>query len=253
MRHGFGLALAGALCVAGPALAAASPGSLGFESVAAADDARALRLNPAALGGRYPYESRFTWARDPFDPGRWTGSAAFAWRGFGVFGERERLAGRRYGAGFAAGSDALRLGWTAAVLAPDGQGGASVGDHTLGALSRPAPWLSLGATLAHASAPEFLGTRLRREGALGLGLRPLALAPAAAHTAGPCLTLTADVALREAEPTKHARARFGAEFEPLAGLVLRVRAERGGCSEGAPPCMRASSAWTMRAPPRPTP
>lgn len=204
-----------------------SPDVLGFGSAAATDDARAVRMNPAAIGLRYPYEARFAFTSNTLDRERFAGSATFAWRSVGLFGERARFVSRAYGTGFAVGSDRLRMGWTAAVLAPDGNGGASVGDHTLGALSRPLPWLSAGAVLKHATSPIFRGERLAREQTYALGLRPFALSRTGAHGAGTRWTLTADVTLREGEPTEAARARIGTELEPMAGLVVRVSAERG--------------------------
>ena len=227
MGRGVLALLLGLGLVAGAQADPFSPSALGFESVAATDDASALRVNPAGIGLRYPSEMRLGYASNVLARDLWSGSASFAWRGFGLFGERTRSDSRAYGAGFAAGSDALRLGWTGAVLAPDGQGGASVGDHTLGALSRPRPWLSLGATLAHATAPEFQGARLPREQTYAIGLRPLAWSRTAAHSAGPRWTVTADLTLREGESAESARARVGAELEPIAGLVLRASAARG--------------------------
>ncbi len=220
-----------ALCLVGSSALVAhteplSPTALGFESVAAVDDARALQVNPAALGLRYPFEMRVGFASDALDRDRWAGSATFAWHGFGIFGERIKSQARSYGAGVAGGSDALRLGWTAAVLAPDGTGEASVGDHTLGALSRPLPWLSLGGTLAHATAPTFRGERLDREQTYAVALRPLALSRTAAGGAGTRWTVTAEIVLREGEDAEAARTRVGMELEPTAGLVLRASAER---------------------------
>lgn len=227
MRRGVFALLLVVGCVHRVAAEPLSPGALGFESVAATDDARALRVNPAGMGLRYPSELRLGYASEVLDRDHGSGSASFAWRSVGLFAERTRSDSRAYGAGFAGGSDALRLGWTAAVLAPDGQGGASVGDHTLGALARPTPWLSLGATLAHATAPEFRGARLQREQTYAVGLRPLAGSRSAAHSAGPRWTVTADVLLREGESVESARARIGTELEPIAGLVLRASAARG--------------------------
>ncbi|MEO5987936.1 MAG: signal peptide peptidase SppA [Candidatus Eisenbacteria bacterium] len=209
-----------------------SPDALGFESAAAIDDARALRINPAAIGLRYPYEARLAFATSTLDRKRDAGSATITWRGVGAFGERTRFVSRSYGAGFAAGPDRLRMGWSAAVLAPDGNGGASVGDHAIGVLSRPLPWLSAGAVLKHVTAPTFRGNRLAREQTFAVGLRPLALSRTAAHEAGTRWTLTADVTRREGEPAKSARVRVGTELEPISGLVVRATAERGGYRVG---------------------
>ncbi len=209
-----------------------SPDALGFESAAAIDDARSVRVNPAAIGLRYPYEARFAFARNALDRDGVAGSATFAWRGVGVFAQRTRFLSRAYGVGFGAGSDRLRMGWNPSVLSPDGQGGASVGDHTLGVLSRPAPWLSAGAVLKHATAPVFQGARLKREQTFALGLRPFALSRTGAHGLGTRWTITADLTLREGDPSAAARARVGTEWEPASGLVLRASAERGAYRVG---------------------
>lgn len=202
--------------------------ALGFESVAAIEDARALRWNPAAMGSRYPFEIQWGYTREVAQPSRGGGSLSLAWRHVGFHADRSRQQFRRYGVGFAAGTDALRLGWTANVLAPDGQGGPSVGDHLLGALSRPRPWLSLGASVAHLNAPRFRGVALSREYTGAIGLRPFALSRTAAHGMGTRWTVTADVTQREGEPAGAARARLGVAFEPVSGILLRANAERGG-------------------------
>lgn len=199
------------------------PVAAGTEGVATTDDARAMLVNPAALGVRYPSELQAGWARrgEGQDWTQFMGSAG----GFGWFATRAPDGARAYGLAFAAGEEKLRLGWAPHWLAARGH--ETVVDHRLGALARPAPWLSLGAATEHLTEPVFRGARQGRTWTLGAGLRPLALDRARAHGLGTRLTLGADVVLDERAGREAAVARFTAEAEPLPGLVLSGAVARG--------------------------
>src|SRR5206468_8220958 len=94
-----------------------------------------------------------------------------------------------------------------------------VADLRFGLLSRPTPWLSLGATVDHAAEPRLSGTTLAREYVLGLGVRPMAWLRPLAHTLGTRLTLDADLDLREGASNDAARIRAGAELELVPGIA----------------------------------
>ena len=197
----------------------------GDESVAATDDARAYVLNPAALGNRYPSEWLLSWARRQ---GTTTHVTALAtWRRLGFGFTRERDSSQSLGAGFSLGDERLRLGWASDLRLAARPGDERDWDHRAALLSRPSPWLSVGASAEHVTQPVFRGRRLSREYTLGLGLRPLAWSRVRAHDAGTRLTLTGDVMMREGAATSAARVRVGATLEPLRGLELHASAARG--------------------------
>lgn len=220
------LALAALACAAGGVAAAdgsANP-PLAGENVATTDDARALRVNPAALGAREPAELRFEWVRHD---GRRDGTRVLASAGgFGAFADHDPDGTRAFGLALAAGDDRLRLGWSPRWLSRAGE--ATTADHRFGLLARPVPWLSAGATVDHAREPRWRGARLPRTWTVGLGLRPLALDRARAHDAGTRFTLGAELELDEDAPRFGGQARFMAELEPVPGLVLHGTAARGG-------------------------
>lgn len=212
-----------ALLLAPPARAATlDPRATGFESIATVDDARALSLNPAAIGLRHAGEWRLAWSEGVDARRAWAADAAG--RGLAAGFTRHEGVARSYSVGFGIGDDDLRLGWAAQVLAPDGQGGPSIGDHRLGALASPQPWLRVAATAEHLFEPDWRGARRRRTHTWAVGLRPLALSRTRAHDLGPRWTLAADVSLREGESREQARVRLGAELEPVSGVVLRASA-----------------------------
>jgi len=224
-------------------------------SVAVTDDAGAWFANPAATGLRRGGEFALSWLDEvqdapasvrPFAGPVLRGAASFGPLGltvtapqhqrpswsFGVAGGREL----RFGAQVIA----LTSGTWAAGLARD-RGGLEaaldrgelvesdrVSDLRIGSLARPAPWISLGAVIDHLAEPRLSGARLDREYTLGLGWRPLAMSRGAAHTLGPRLTLSADVALREDDPVDAARVRIGAGLEIAPGIELRGAAEDHG-------------------------
>lgn len=190
----------------------------GDETVAGVDDARALLVNPAATGARYPSELFLAFARADRDHDTFT--ALGTARRFGWFFQRARGGDRAFGTTVAWGDAPLRFGWAPAWRSGPGQG--TVGDHTFGALARPAPWLSAGALVAHALEPKWRGARLPRTWTLGLAVRPLALQRARAHAAGTRFTLAADVTVAEDGPRQAARTRVAAELEAAPGVVLRA-------------------------------
>ena len=233
--------LAGLLALAPPVLAATLPPEFpltpfGDESVAATDDASGYLVNPAAGGLRYPRELSLVFGGHA--PGTQRIAAIGSIGGFGAWASRQPDHEQRYGLALRGGDDALRIG-ASALLRVSEVTGEHVWDTTLGLLSRPQPWLSLGATLAHPGQPGYEGVRLVREYTLGVGVRPLALSRPRAYTWGPRLTLTTDVLLREDGDRSQVRARFGAEIEPLPGLALRGTFEDRG---------RAQASVMVRAP-----
>lgn len=197
----------------------------GNESVAAADGAAALTINPAALGIRYPSELALSYT----DPASGGGEV----RAFGTAGGLglglERRAGdfQRITLGAGGGDAKLRLGGSAAWLLGERDGDRTV-DWRFGALSRPTPWLSWGASVAHGGQPRFEGRRLTRVWSGGVGLRPLALDRVRAFRWGPRLTLTADLSLEEGAAASRAGLRLGAQIEPVPGVALDLSVANDG-------------------------
>jgi protease-4 len=197
---------------------------LGHESVASVDFASTLLFNPAALGARYPGELAVSYAEDAAARATWRVFASS--RNGGLAWSDAEDGERTISAGLGLGEDPLRLGWATAWRRA--ASGDRVTDHRIGALSRPAPWLSLGAAADHVTQPHFDGRRLERAWALGAGLRPIALARPLAHGWGTRLTFTADVLMAEGAGRRSARVRLGGELEPVPGFVLRAAAEDHG-------------------------
>jgi protease-4 len=222
-----------ALAVAGAARAAVPTPEFpltwfGDESVASTDGAAGFLINPAAGGVKYPTE--LVLSLGEVEPDRRLVRAVWSWDGLclGTNDLEGRL--RSQLAGLSAGSERLRFGWSGTWLESRMDGDRAF-DQALGLLGRPAPWLSLGATLAHASEPRFENERLGRTVTLGLGLRPLALAPARAHALGSRLTLTADLLLAEGAEREQARFRAGVELELVPGIALRGSLEDHGSAQ----------------------
>lgn len=214
-----------ALLSAAPAAGAPPLPLYGHESASATDDAGAMFVNPAGLGLRYPAELLGSWTsvEDGPDLSRW----ALTLGGFGLGLDRTGDRSHAIGLGQAAGGERLRFGY-AANWRVDDRTHRSVADHRLGLLSRPAPWLALGAVADHLFEPVVAGAALERTWTLAAGFRPLALDPARAHGWGTRLTLTADVALAEGAARAAARVRVGGEFEALPGVLLRGALEDHG-------------------------
>ena len=222
------------------AAAAAFPLALfGNESVATTDGATGFFFNPAAGGLRYPSEltlslSEIASVEDPrgragIEPSRRLVRVAGSSGGFAVGGSDFEGRGHSLFVGLAGGSEALRLGWTGTSLVA--RGGDHALDHAVGLLSRPQPWLSLGASVAHANRPRIAGERLARTLTLGLGARPFALSPRRAHDWGTRLTVTGDVLLREGDDASAARVCIGGELELVSGIVARGSVEDHGAVE----------------------
>ncbi len=219
----FALALAVTLArAASPVAGAPTPDFpetlFGNESVAATDGASGFQLNPAAGGLRYPGDLLL--ALTNLEPTGRLYRGAYSHGGAGFAIRVPRDGPRAFALGFGGGQDRMRIG-TSVTWLREGGGGGRATDYTLGLLSRPAPWLSLGAVADHLFQPQFLGVRLARAYTAGIGLRPLALSRVQAHDWGTRLTLTADVLMAEDAGRGQARLRFGGELELARGLVVR--------------------------------
>jgi protease IV len=217
-----------------PVAAAPTPefplGIFGNESVAATDGASGFILNPAAGGLRYPAELLV--ALTNLEPSGRLYRGAYSHGGAGLAVSFPNNGPRGWTLGFAGGEDRMRAGLSVTRLRERGGDGRAT-DYMMGLLSRPVPWLSVGAVADHLFQSRFLGELLGREYTVGIGVRPLALARAKAHARGPRLTLTADVLMAEAATRRQARVRFGAEMEVRHGVVVRGTIEdRGGFQLG---------------------
>lgn len=192
------------------------------ESVATTDDARAMLMNPAGLGVRYPNElfSSYT-RRDTYH--EWNSTLLQA-GGFGFLALRQRDTSQTYGLAFAGGGERFRVGWVP-YWRVDARTHEVSADHRVGVMSRPYRWLSAGFTIEHAFQPIFRGERLGRLYTIAAGVRPLALVGPLAHTWGTRLTLSSDVVIADDGEWRQARVRTGAEFEVLPGVALRAMAE----------------------------
>ena len=210
-----GLALA---CLASACFTSARAGEpLTDESAAYAGGGTPFRLNPAGISSYVPGEFALGYIDDPFRHARLSG--ALEARGF-----RWALSGAQnqpldYSLGLGGGRDALRQGIEATWL-HESHGG-RVSDWRYGFLSRPFPWLSLGGVAQHLGQPSFEGVRLDRAYDLALGVRPMALDRARAHTLGTRLTLTVDARLTEIQRLGDATFRVGGELEIVPGLAVR--------------------------------
>lgn len=200
-----------------------TPDFLPQAGVATVEGAAALPLNPAALGFRYRSELLLAFREEGDRDRAYGGWATFG--GLGLVAAGEENARSALGIGIGGGDPRFSMGASIAWL--DGHG-SRASDLTLGMISRPSPWLALGATAAHVAESEFEGVRLGRDYTLGLGLRPVALSRPHAARWGPRLTLSADLRMAEGEPSDAARTRVGAELEAFPGIALRGSVERGG-------------------------
>ncbi len=220
------LALAAALVLSGlaPAFATSLTPPLPLaieddESVATTDDARAMLFDPAGVGVRYPWETTVGFAR--FDPHHEWNTFLASRGGMGFYALRQRDTSQTYGLAFAFGSEKLRFGWSPYWLASGRPSREVDGDHRIGLLSRPAPWLSLGGTIDHLEQPIFRGQRRARHYTLGAGWRPFAMSREHAWTLGTRFTLSGDVTLVDDGDWRQARVRVAGELEPVPGLLLR--------------------------------
>ena len=211
-----------------PAAAAPTPELpvplFGNESVAATDGAWGFVINPAVGGLRYPAELLI--ALTDLEPTGRLYRGAWTRRGVGLAGSTLTDGPRSWTLAFGGGQDRLRMGTSVTRLREPG--GTRATDYTIGVLSRPVPWLSLGAVGEHLTQPSFTGARLGRNYTIGLGLRPLALSRPKAHAWGTRLTLTADVLMAEDASRRQARVRVGGELELVPGLALRAAVQDHG-------------------------
>ncbi len=207
---------------AGSAPAAADTGfgsgePLYDESAAYDEGGTPYRLNPAGISVLYPNEFAIGWIDDPFRKARVTGALE-------ARGVRLTLGGSPddvldYSLGLGGGANAMRQGILAMWRHSPHDG--RVADWRYGLLSRPAPWLSIGAVVDHLGQPAFAGERLDRAYDLGLGIRPFAWSRVRAHSLGTRLTISADARVDETQRLDDAVFRAGAEWELLPGITFR--------------------------------
>ena len=210
-----------------PSWAQTNANPFGDEGVATVDGARGLEFNPAALGLRYPGELLLAFGESGPRQRTWGGIGTAGGFGIGYSGAESGESAIRLGLG--SGGRLAMIGASLAWL--DGQG-SNCSDVTLGWLSRPQPWLSLGALGEHLFEPRFEGELLGRDYTLALGVRPLAFSRAGAFALGPRLALSADVSMAENAPASAARTRVGGELELIPGLSLHGSVTRDGFRAG---------------------
>lgn len=217
-----------AMLLALPATAAPTPEFpmplFGNESVAASDGAWGFMVNPAGGGLRYPAE--LLASLTDLEPTGRLYRGVWSKGGAAIAGSSYTDGPRTWTLAFGGGEDRLRMGGSVNRLSEPG--GDHATDYTLGALSRPVPWLSLGAVAEHLFQPGLGGRTLGRVYTMGVGVRPLALSRIKAHDLGTRLTLTADVLMAEAASRSQARVRVGAELELPRGLALRAAMQDHG-------------------------
>ena len=206
---------------AAPASAAPTPDLpetlYGNESVAATDGAWGLVVNPAAGGLHYP--SELLVSLSDLEPTGRLYRGAWTHGGAGLAASSQTGGARSLTLGGGGGQDRLRMGMAIHRLREPG--GDHATDYTLGLLSRPKPWLSVGAVGEHLFQPSLGGARLGRTYTVGLGVRPFALSATKAHDWGTRLTLTADLLMAEDASARQARVRIGAEVLLAQGFALR--------------------------------
>src|SRR6185295_17681701 len=143
MMRRFIPALLFALPFTAPALAAPPPQLseplYGNESVATTDGAWGLTVNPAATGLRYPAELLLAYTG--FEPDGQSYRGAWAKRGAGLSANVVNGGAKDWGFGGGGGQDRGRMGFAFHRLSGTGD---NVTDYTVGMLSRPKPWLSIG-------------------------------------------------------------------------------------------------------------
>jgi protease-4 len=213
------LLFAAVLLIAAPRARAQEFPRTGFESVGTADGALGTVFNPALVGLRYPGELFLDYTRDEFGNDV-TYDALAAIHGLGLRYTRQVGVEQRFGFTLAGGSPAFRLGWSPEWAGPD-LAAPEYSDSRVGAVSRPVPWLSLGATVDHLFEPHAYGSVLNRLYTVGAAIRPLALRGAAAHTAGTRLTVFADALFPEGQSRNDDDWRAGAEMEVVSGFSIR--------------------------------
>ncbi|MBI3539895.1 MAG: S49 family peptidase [Candidatus Eisenbacteria bacterium] len=197
----------------------------GHESVAAGDDATGFLINPAAGGLRYPDELLLTLT--DFEPSGRLYRGAWVRQSIGLSTSIVEGGVRTYGVTFHGGTESMRAGLGITTLRAPANGGHTT-DYAFGLLAHPRPWFAWGAVADHLTRPSVLGVRFDRDYRLGVAVRPLAILTHASEARAAMLTLSADVADDEHAPLKASRLRFGAEIEPVPGLLLRGSLEDHG-------------------------
>ena len=238
----FALILLAAATAAPAAFDAYTTGAQG--SVAVADDARALWVNPAGLAHRLSADGYLSWGSsadvwEEWSAGLQLGGLGFGYRGAPVAADpdsRENTYSLALGFGTEAFSLGLSLDWHNRTHTPEDP---RAFDMRFGVLSRPVQFLSLGATVDNALGDPLAGVPLVRTWTAGVGLRPLApFIPGNQDL----LTVSFDVGWREDSSTGAAGPgeaeglfwRVGAEARPLDGLALDFSyADDGTMSLGA--------------------
>ncbi|HDR06712.1 MAG TPA: hypothetical protein ENN88_03675, partial [Candidatus Coatesbacteria bacterium] len=213
------------LTLAAAASAAYDPFAVGVQgSVAGADDARAVWVNPAGLARRLSMNGYLSWGSAGEVWREWSSGLQLLNLGFGYRGAPSDADSRhdRYSLALGFGPEAFSLG-----LALDWHNLTDTDeprafDMRFGLLSRPAQFLSLGATVENALGDTLAGVPLARTWTAGVGLRPLVpFIPGNQDL----LTVSFDLGWREsaaAEADGGGRLfwRLGAEARPLDGLAL---------------------------------
>ncbi|HUT97909.1 MAG TPA: signal peptide peptidase SppA [bacterium] len=213
-------------------------------SVAVTDDARALWINPAGLAHRLSANAYLSWGSsgevwEEWSTGLQLGSLGFGYRGAPAAADPEsRENGYSLALGF--GAEAFSLGlsldWYNRTNTPEDP---RAFDMRFGVLSRPAQFLSIGATVDNALGDSLAGVPLTRTWTGGVGLRPLAVFLPGNQD---LLTVSFDVGWREDESTGAVGPgeqeglfwRLGAEARPLDGLALNFSySDDGEMSVGA--------------------
>ncbi len=213
-------------------------------SVAVADDARALWVNPAGLAKRFTFDGYLCWGSSADVWEEWSAGLQLAGLGFGYRGapvaadpdSRENEYSLALGFGARAFSLGLSLDWHNRTHTPEDP---RAFDMRFGVLSRPVQFLSIGATVDNALGDPLAGVPLVRTWTAGVGLRPLApFIPGNQDL----LTVSFDVGWREDMSTGAAGPgedeglfwRLGAEARPLDGLALEFSySDDGEMSLGA--------------------
>lgn len=161
----------------------------GNESVAASDGATGFTVNPAAGGLRYPAEMLLSLT--DLEPTGRLYRGAYSQGGAGLAISFPENGPRSWTLASRGGQDRMRFGLAVTRLREKGGDGRAT-DYKLGLLSRPAPWISVGAVADHLFQTRFLGQLLGREYLLGVGVRPFAASGTRGKDRAQTLTLTAD-------------------------------------------------------------
>jgi protease-4 len=187
---------------------------LPLPSVALVDDTTALPINPGAAGARDLFEVFASKSIDPTVRGQ-----------FSLFGGLPNfsLGYQQFQAGAIGDLRKFYVGYTYPILDFLSVGAnyhltqevfvqnSNIHSFDIGALVRPARFLSFGFAARNLNAPMLNQGQARRAYAVGVGVRPL----------GERLTLTADAQWDEGDEARNITGLFGLESEPFDGILLR--------------------------------